>query len=81
MVIKSELAHVRERIQSECEAAARGLTGLAGGTARHAVINRKTTDFYEHLKATIGPQEAIAALAALYEEIGGQQGSNNEHRA
>jgi hypothetical protein len=81
MVIKSELAHMREHIQRECEAAERGLTGLAGEVARHAVINRKTTNFYEYLKATVGPQEAVAALAALYEEIGGQQGSDNEHRA
>ena len=80
MAIKGELAHMRECIQSEYEAAVRGLSGLAGGVARHATINRKTTDFYEHLKATIGPQEATVALAALYEEIGGQHSSSNEHK-
>jgi hypothetical protein len=58
----SEVAQLLRRIDEECQAAQRALTGLSCGTARHDFINRRTQNIqrvHERLVELVGPGEAI----------------------
>jgi hypothetical protein len=69
---KSEVARLRQRIAQEYEAATRGLTGLAYGTAKHEFITRRMEQIgscHETLKHLVGEQEATRMLAETLEEL------------
>ncbi len=58
----SEVARIMRQITLEYEAAQRGLTGLAYGTAHHAFITAKLesmVNMQESLSDIVGSQEAI----------------------
>jgi hypothetical protein len=62
----SEVARLRQHIQDEYEAATRGLTGLASGTARHAFITARNENIaraHEQLVTLVGADEAIQIVA------------------
>ena len=62
----SEVAHVLQRIQQEYEAAEQGLSGLAGGAAKHQFISAKMErlhEAHEQLEALLGQEEATALIA------------------
>ena len=58
--MKSEVARIREQIQTEDQGAEQGLSGLASGTARHDSITREHTSgiLHERLAELVGPDEA-----------------------
>jgi len=61
----SEVAQLLRRIDEECQAAQRALTGLSSGTARHDFINIRTQNIqrvHERLEELVGPGEAIALV-------------------
>jgi len=67
----SEVARLRERIQLEYEAAQRGLSGIAQGTAQHAFITRRLENMAEHhreLEQLVGEQEATSILKEVLEQ-------------
>jgi hypothetical protein len=67
----SEVARLLAQIGREYEAAQRGLTGLATGTARHEFITRKMermSDLHSSLQALVG-ESATALLAKHLETI------------
>ena len=69
---RSEVARLRQRIAQEYEAATRGLTGLAYGTARHEFITRRMEQIgscHETLKRLVGEQEATRMLAETMESL------------
>lgn len=58
----SEVARIMRQITQEYEAAQRGLTGLAYGTAQHAFITAKMesmVNMQESLSEIVGSQKAI----------------------
>jgi hypothetical protein len=64
-VVNSEVAQIRQQIQSEYEAAKQGLSGLATGTARHDFIQAKTEaigNYHDQLAELVGPEQAIAII-------------------
>ncbi len=66
----SEVALLRERIHLEYEAAQRGLSGLAQGTAQHAFITRhmeNMIDLHRRLEQLVGEREAINILSDILE--------------
>jgi hypothetical protein len=71
--LDSEVARLRQRIHLEYEAAQRGLSGIAQGTARHAFITKRLenmADHYQELKELAGEQVAIKILAEVVEQSG-----------
>jgi hypothetical protein len=59
---KSEVACLLEQIKQQHEAAERGLSGLAQGTARHKFIAAKMErigQIHEELQRLVGPEQAI----------------------
>lgn len=78
----SEVARLMEQIRLEYEAAQRGLTGLASGTARHDFINKKLENIehcHEVLQMLVGKQEAVKMLAEVFEQhTDEQEGNTNE---
>lgn len=69
----SEVAQSRQRMLLEYEAAQRGLTGPAQGTARHAFISKRLENMaahYQVLKQLAGEQGAIEILAEVLEQSG-----------
>lgn len=69
---RSEVARLRQRIAQEYEAARRGLTGLAYGTAKHEFITRRMEQIgscHETLKHLVGEQEATRMLAETLEAL------------
>lgn len=60
---KSEIAQILEQIDAEHEAARRGLSGLAQGTARHQVITaraERVASLHARLSEVVGdPTEAL----------------------
>lgn len=80
----SEVARLMEQIRLEYEAAQRGLTGLASGTARHDFINKKLENIeqcHEVLQTLVGKQEAIKLLAEVFEQKSEEQEDNNNGQA
>ena len=68
----SEIARLRQRIAEEYEAAMRGLTGLAYGTAKHAFITRRMEQmgtYHETLQRLVGEQEAARMLVEMLEAL------------
>jgi hypothetical protein len=68
----SEIARLRQRIAEEYEAAMRGLTGLAYGTANHEFITRRMEQmgtYHETLQHLVGEQEATRMLAETLEAL------------
>ena len=58
---KSEIACLLEQIKQQQEAAERGLSGLAQGTARHKFISAKMErigQIHEELQRLVGPEQA-----------------------
>jgi hypothetical protein len=69
---RSEVACLRQRIAEEYEAAVRGLTGLAAGTATHEFITKRMEQMgacHETLKQLVGEQEATRMLAEALEAL------------
>lgn len=63
---KSEVARQLEQIKRQYEAAERGLSGLAQGSARHAFITAKMTrmgQIHKELQRLVGPEQAIRLVA------------------
>ena len=68
----SEIARLRQRIAEEYEAAMRGLSGLACGTATHEFITKRMEQMgacHETLKQLVGEQEATRMLAETLEAL------------
>ncbi len=68
---QSEVARLRHLIAAEYEAAVRGLTGLAHGTAKHAFIDvrmNRVWHYSEQLATHVGEAEATRQLCELYTE-------------
>ncbi len=68
----SEVARLRQRIAEEYEAAMRGLTGFAYGTAKHEFITRRMEQIgtcHETLKQLVGEQEATRMLAETLQAL------------
>ena len=62
---ESEIAQLRRQIQAEYEAAQRGFSGLASGTARHAFITarmERMSQYIQHLREQGKHEEAQALL-------------------
>lgn len=65
---RSEVARLRHQIAQEYEAAARGLTGLAQGTAQHLFITtrmERIADHHQALTHLVGAQEATRIVGEL----------------
>jgi hypothetical protein len=63
---QSEVAQIRQRILQEYEAAQRGLSGFATGTARHDFITARMEnlgDLHAELVKLVGQDEATAIIA------------------
>ena len=68
---QSEVARLRQLIAAEYEAAVRGLSGLAQGTAKHAFIDARMNrvwHYSEQLATHVGEAEATRQLCELYVE-------------
>ena len=68
----SEIARLQQRIAEEYEAAMRGLSGLAAGTATHEFITKRMEQMgacHETLKQLVGEQEATRMLAQTLEAV------------
>jgi hypothetical protein len=69
--LRSEVALLRQRIHLEYEAAQRGLSGIAQGTAQHAFITKRLENMAIHhseLKHLVGEHEAISILVEVFEQ-------------
>jgi hypothetical protein len=67
----SEVAQLRQRIHLEYEAAQRGLSGTAQGTAQHAFITQRMENmeaYYQALKQLVGEQGATRILVEALEQ-------------
>jgi len=65
----SEVARLLQQIDQECEAAQRGLSGLALGTARHDFITTRLERIVacqEQLATHVGEEEAARLLVEHY---------------
>jgi hypothetical protein len=65
---RSEVARLRHQIAQEYEAAARGLIGLAQGTAQHRFITtrmERIADHHQSLTHLVGAQEATRIVGEL----------------
>jgi hypothetical protein len=68
----SEIARLQQRIAEEYEAAMRGLTGFASGSAKHQFITRRMEQIgacHETLQHLVGEQEAIRMMAETLEAL------------
>ena len=67
----SEIARLRQRIAEEYEAAQRGLTGFAQGSAKHEFITVRTEHIgvcHQALKDLVGEGEATRMMVETIEE-------------
>ena len=67
-----EVARLMRQIEQEYEAAQRGLSGLAAGTARHEFITARMEHIgacHESLKQLVGEQQASAILTETLERL------------
>lgn len=70
---RSEVARLRQQIAQEYEAATRGLTGLASGTAQHRFITarmERIADHHQTLTHLVGVQEATRIVSELSACVG-----------
>lgn len=68
----SEIARLRQRIAEEYEAATRGLTGFAPGSAKHQFITKRMErigSYHETLQHLVGEQEATRIVAETLETV------------
>ncbi len=68
----SEIARLRQRIAEEYEAAMRGLSGLAYGTATHEFITKRMEQMgacHETLQRLVGEQEATRMLVQTLKAV------------
>ena len=68
----SEIARLRQRIAEEYEAALRGLSGFASGSARHQFITKRMEQmgtYHETLQHLVGEQEATRLMAETLETL------------
>ena len=68
----SEIACLRQRIAEEYEAATRGLTGFASGSAKHQLIAKRMErigSYHETLQHLVGEQEAARIVAETLETL------------
>jgi len=68
----SEIARLRQRIAEEYEAATRGLTGFASGSAKHQFITKRMErigSYHETLQHLVGEQEATRIVAETLETL------------
>ncbi len=68
----SEIARLRQRIAEENEAALRGLTGLASGSAKHQFITKRLEQigtYHATLQHLVGEQEASRLMAETLETL------------
>jgi len=66
---QSEVARLREQIESQLQAMQQGLRGLSSGTARHAFIQarmKRIGQYQDELAQQVGEQEADQVLWRLY---------------
>lgn len=67
---RSEVARLLSQIQTEYEAAHRGLHDLASGVSRHEVITQKMEEMGRlqgELQELVGPKEAVFLVASQLE--------------
>lgn len=68
---ESEVVRLRRQIELELEAAQRGLSGLALGTARHEFIRRRMERvgmYQDKLAMVVGEDAADRMVYAIYNE-------------
>lgn len=68
---QSEVARLREQIALEHAAAKAALTGLASGTARHAIITAKMDRIGAHqlqLAGLIGEEQSMAYVCEVFDQ-------------
>jgi len=68
----SEVARLREQIETQLVAMRRGLSGLSSGTARHAFMNARLERIgtcHESLTGQLGEDAANMLVYGLYNEI------------
>ncbi|MBV9707216.1 MAG: hypothetical protein JO125_07385 [Chloroflexi bacterium] len=68
---KSEVARLLQQITLEYEAAQRGLSGLAYGTAQHKFIEARTERIAQYsltLRQQVGDQEAFRLLSEIEQQ-------------
>jgi hypothetical protein len=73
---KSEVAELRRRIELECEAIQRAMTGFAAGTARHEFIMARLNRLgqcREALAQHIGEEAAMKLVYELYADAVDEQ--------
>jgi hypothetical protein len=73
---QSEVAHLREQIAREHEAACWALTGLASGSLQHRFINRRMQRIDEHherLVLLIGEQASLKIVNQVFEKSPAQR--------
>ncbi|GCE20890.1 hypothetical protein [Dictyobacter kobayashii] len=66
----SQVAVLRQQIESICFSMNRGLSGLASGTARHTFIVHKHMELQsaqEQLAHVIGDEKSIVTMCEIYE--------------
>jgi hypothetical protein len=77
---KSEVAWRLELIKQQYEAAQRGFSGLAQGSARHIFISARMQSIgriHQELQRLVGPEQAIRLVAETLQEHTGS-GNNQE---
>ena len=78
---KSEVAWRLEQIRLEYEAAQRGLSGFAQGTARHTFIAarmRRMGHIHQEIQRLVGPEQAIQLVAeTLQAQTGPEHSQEN----
>lgn len=69
---QSEIARLRQQIESELVAMRNGLIGLAEGTARHAFMNARLErlgSYHHDLVSQVGEEHATLLVYGLYNEV------------
>ncbi len=69
---KSEVVQLLHQISLEYEAAARGLTGLSAGSAKHSFITAKLEQigaYHEQLSGLVGEVRATQLVVELAEQL------------
>lgn len=69
---QSEIARLRQQIESQLVAMRRGLSGLSSGTARHAFITARMESigtYQDDLASQLGENAANMLVYGLYNEV------------
>ncbi|MGH2506334.1 MAG: hypothetical protein ACRDHZ_02810 [Ktedonobacteraceae bacterium] len=68
----SDVARLREQIETQLVAMRRGISGLAAGTARHAFIHARMErigTYQENLVNQLGEDAAALVVYGIYNEV------------